>query len=159
MSHSLSGSLSVPGHQRPRSNSQSKIVSAISAIQQRENADASGVFIPGTGGFIGGPPTTDAGDHGGAITTSTRTTRGASVRHRKDHTQHILNGHRVRTTDRICSEVGEVHNIAFQTSHLLLVGPGSTPSVLPPHRASVLVVCRPQQPASLVAFPQSSFSL
>jgi hypothetical protein len=109
MSHSRSGSLSAPGYHRTRSNSQSRIESAISAIQQRgENVDAPGAFIPGTGGFIGGPPTAGAVDHGAVIATGI-SPRGASVRHRKDLTHHIFNGKRVKTTERICNDVGGPH--------------------------------------------------
>lgn len=107
MSHSRSGSMSAPGHHRTRTNSQSHIESAISAIQQRgENADASGTFIPGTGGFIGGPP--GAADDGSVTVTGSnaRVARGASVRYRKDLTHSRYNGKRVKTTERICSEVG-----------------------------------------------------
>ncbi|KAF8586798.1 Metallo-dependent phosphatase [Ramaria rubella] len=111
MSHSRSGSFSGQSRPRVRANSQSHIESAISAIQQKgENTAASGAFIPGTGGFVGGPPVAGAesgADHA-VSPTATATgaaTRRVSVRHRRDPTHYILNGKRVRTTDRICSEV------------------------------------------------------
>ena len=79
----------------------------------------SGAFSPGTGGFIGGPPImgagadqgvltasgTNAGGRGGGGGGSGGAARHVSVRHRKDLAHYILNGKRVRTTDRICSEV------------------------------------------------------
>ncbi|KAF8498274.1 Metallo-dependent phosphatase-like protein [Gautieria morchelliformis] len=108
MPRSRSGSISAPVHHRTRANSQSHIESAISAIQQRgENTVASGAFIPGTGGFVGGPPVTHAADHGTVAVTApgTRAARRASVRHRKDLAHYTLNGKRVRTTERICNEV------------------------------------------------------
>ena len=120
MSRPRSGSFS--GRPRSRSNSQSHVNSAITAIQQKTAAAAAaaaavdagpGVFSPGTGGFIGGPPVTGVVEQG-VVVNATGTSAGgaaarrrASVRHRKDLSHYTLNGKRVRTTDRICSEVSD----------------------------------------------------
>lgn len=91
-------------HRRNRSNSKAQIQSAMHAVQQgRENiAAATGAFAPGTGGFIGGPPAADDANPPGAAGLHHRT----SLRHKKDTTLYSLNGKRVRTTDRICNDVG-----------------------------------------------------
>lgn len=100
---------SAQGLHRVRTNSQSHIESAISAIQQseslaRETAAASAGFVPGTGGFIGGPPVPSTSPIAASAVGVSRA-RGASVRHRKDPTLALWNGKRVRTNDRICKDV------------------------------------------------------
>ncbi|KAF8519761.1 Metallo-dependent phosphatase [Hysterangium stoloniferum] len=102
-----SAALDVP--RRPRANSRSQVESAMAAIQQKnENiaaaAAATGAFIPGTGGFVGGPPLSPDSDgkrgSGGAPLRHR-----SSVRHRKDPTAYTYDEKRVRTTERICPEV------------------------------------------------------
>jgi len=82
-------SLTAPTSTRPRRNSQSHIESAINAIQSRNEPGPGG-----QGGVIGGPPSSN-----GEI--MRKKSRGS----KRDPTLFVLNGKRVRTTERICDEV------------------------------------------------------
>lgn len=111
-------------HRRQRTTSQSAhLESAISAIQQKnENlAAANAAFVAGTGGFIGGPPVAAPANGGGRGGSGVK--HRSSVRHRKDPTAFTLNGKRVRTTERIASDVGQLYIIYRATIiHAFLVG-------------------------------------